>query len=223
MDIFGTHWKDHATRIAEAWRARVAADDWVLLAGDISWALKLADALPDLAWIDALPGRKVMIRGNHDYWYPRRVGPLRHHLPPSIIALGGTAADIETAVVCGTRGWITPDTPGFQPDTDTRIYQRELNLLDRALEEGQRLALQERPLIVMLHYPPFLDGQPTEFARRTAAAGAAACIYGHLHRPEDWAGAVQGTIDGVSYQLTACDYLGFGPVAVRGLRHNQGA
>jgi hypothetical protein len=220
MDIFGSNWKDHAQRIAAAWRARVSTDDWVLIAGDISWALKLPDALPDLAWIGALPGHKVLIRGNHDYWYPRRGGALRTlrtQLPPGIIALSGDAADIDPAVVCGTRGWITPDTPGFQPDTDMRIYERELGMLDKALHDAQALAQGARPIVVMLHYPPFLDGQPTAFAHRIAQAGAAACIYGHLHRPEDWAAAVQGTVDGVFYQLTACDYLGFGPVAVRGL------
>lgn len=224
MDIFGTHWHNHAQRIAAAWQARVSAEDHVLIAGDISWAMKIPDALPDLAWIDALPGHKVMIRGNHDYWFPRRVGALRAYLPPTITALGGSAVTIggsdgaEGAVVCGTRGWLTPDTPGFQPESDMRIYTRELNLLDTALQAAQRQASASGlPIIVMIHYPPFLDGQPTEFARRIAAAGAAACIYGHLHRREDWANAVQGRVDGVYYQLTACDYLGFGPVAVRGL------
>jgi hypothetical protein len=221
MDIFGAHWTNHAERIAAAWRERVSADDYVLVAGDISWALKLPEALPDLQWIGALPGHKVLIRGNHDYWYPRRGKPLRDlraRLPAGMTALSGDAVDIGAAVVCGTRGWITPDTTGFQPASDTRIYERELTLLDNALQEAHRLNQNGRPLIVMLHYPPFLEGQPTEFARRVAAAGAAACIYGHLHRPEDWATAVQGHVDGVDYQLTACDYLGFTPVAVRGLR-----
>ena len=74
-----------------------------------------------------------------------------------------------------------------------------------------------KPIIVMFHYPPFLDRKPTEFARRIAEAGATTCIYGHLHRPHDWSIATQGLVEGVYYQLTACDYLGFGPVAVRGL------
>lgn len=217
MDVFGTHWKDHTRRIAEAWRQRVHSEDWVLIAGDISWAMKLPDALPDLAWIDSLPGHKVMIKGNHDYWWDR-VGPIRSHLPASITALEASATDIGAAVVCGTRGWITPETVGFAPDKDTRIYNRELGRLDRALEAAQQLAQGQRPIIVMIHYPPFINGQPTAFAQRIAAAGAAACLYGHLHRAEDWAGAVQGHVDGVFYQLTACDYLGFGPVAVRGWR-----
>jgi predicted phosphohydrolase len=217
MDIFGTHWRDHPQRIAAAWRARVGAGDWVLIAGDISWAMKLPEALVDLRWIDALPGRKVIIRGNHDYWCSRRVKPLRAHMPPSITLLGADAADIGEAVVCGTRGWITPDTPGYDAATDEPIYQRELALLDKALAHGRELAGGARPLIVMVHYPPFLNQQPTEFSRRIAASGAAACIYGHLHRRQDHDNAVNRTVDGVSYQLTAADFLDFGPVAVRGL------
>jgi predicted phosphohydrolase len=218
MDVFGPHWKNHPERIAAAWRERVAPDDWVLVAGDISWAMKLSDALIDLRWIDALPGRKVLIRGNHDYWCSRRVKPIRPHLPPSLSLLGADALDLGPAVVCGTRGWSTPGTPGHDPATDDPIYERELGMLDRALEQAAELAAGARPIIVMLHYPPFLNRQPTEFARRIAAAGARACVYGHLHRPHDWAAAVQGQVEGVFYQLTACDYLGFGPVAVRGLQ-----
>lgn len=219
MDVFGENWKNHTQRIAEAWHQRVQSDDWVLIAGDISWAMKLRDALPDLRWIDSLPGHKIITKGNHDYWW-HRLGPIRPHLPPSLQALESNAMDIGEAVVCGTRGWITPETPGFNPDNDQKVYNRELGRLERALAAAHDLAQGERPIIVMIHYPPFINGQPTGFAERITAAGAAACIYGHLHRSEDWAFAVQGTVDGVYYQLTACDYLSFGPVGVRGL-HRQ--
>lgn len=217
MDIFGDRWKNHPQRIAAAWRERVRDEDTVLIAGDISWAMKLDDALPDLQWIAALPGRKVMIRGNHDYWCPRGAGPVRRRLPPGMEILSGDATDAGEAVICGTRGWITPETPGFDAARDLTIYERELGMLERALAVGQRLAAGARPIVVMIHYPPFIDRKPTEFARRIAGGGAAACVYGHLHRPQDWGMAAQGLIDGVYYQLTSCDYLGFGPVAVRGL------
>ena len=82
---------------------------------------------------------------------------------------------------------------------------------------AQRLAAGAKPIVVMIHYPPFLDRKPTQFAWRIAAGAAAACVYGHLHRPQDWSMATQGNVDGVYYQLTSCDYLGFGPIAVRGL------
>ena len=220
MDIFGDRWKNHPQRIAAAWRERVREGDTVLIAGDISWAMKLDDALPDLEWIAALPGHKIMIRGNHDYWCPRGVGPVRRRLPPSIEVLSADASDAGEAVVCGTRGWVTPETPGFESATDLAIYNRELSMLDRALVAAHKLAAGAKPIVVMIHYPPFLDRHPTEFARRIAAAGAAACVYGHLHRPQDWASATQGLVDGVDYQLTSCDYLGFGPVVVRGLNRS---
>ena len=218
MDIFGSHWRAHAERIAQAWRARVQADDHVLIAGDISWAMKLSDALVDLRWIDALPGQKVLIRGNHDYWCPRRPNVVRRQLPPSLHLLSADAIDIGSAVVCGTRGWITPETPGYNVERDQAIYERELLMLERALLQAQQLAQASKPIIALLHYPPFLNGRPTAFADRLTTGGANVCLYGHLHRPNDWASAIQGQVEGVDYQLTACDYLGFGPVAVRGLQ-----
>lgn len=188
------------------------------MAGDISWAMRLPEALVDLRWIDALPGRKVVIRGNHDYWCSRRVKPLRPHLPPSILLLGADACDLGPLVVCGTRGWITPETPGYTPATDEPIYQRELTMLDRALAHARELAADVKPILVMLHYPPFVNQQPTAFVQRIAACpGVRACIYGHLHRRQDHDHAVNQTINGVAYQLTSADFIGFGPVAVRGL------
>ena len=218
MDIFGPQWRNHAERIATAWRARVAPEDWVLIAGDVSWAMRLPEALVDLRWIDALPGRKVLIRGNHDYWCSRRVKPIRPHLPPSMLLLSADAYDLGPLVVCGTRGWITPETPGYTPATDEPIYQRELIMLDRALAHARELAADVKPILVMLHYPPFVNQQPTAFAQRIAACpGVRACIYGHLHRRQDHDHAVNQTIAGVAYQLTSADFIGFGPVAVRGL------
>jgi predicted phosphohydrolase len=221
MDIFGDRWKNHPQRIAAAWRERVRDEDTVLIAGDISWALKLEDALVDLQWIAALPGQKIMIRGNHDYWCPRGAGPVRRKLPPGMHILSGDATNMGGTVICGSRGWLTPETTGFVAAKDLTIYNRELGMLDRALASAQKLAAGACPLVVMIHYPPFIDRKPTEFARRIAAAGAAACVYGHLHRPYDWGLATQGMVDGVFYQLTSCDYLGFGPVAVRGLDSRQ--
>ena len=216
MDIFGDRWRDHPQRVAAAWNERVRAEDTVLIAGDISWALKLAQAQADLEWIAALPGRKILSRGNHDYWWESS-GRVRRQLPPSIKVVQGDAIELGEAVVCGTRGWVTPDTTGFKTPDDQIVYKRELVRLDLALAAARKLAAGVKPIIVMFHYPPFLDRKPTEFARRIAAAGAAACVYGHLHRPYDWGMATQGPVDGVYYQLTACDYLSFGPVAVRGL------
>jgi uncharacterized protein len=221
MDIFGSRWKNHPERIASAWRQRVRDEDVVLVAGDTSWAMHIEHAMVDLTWIHDLPGRKVLCKGNHDYWWDR-ARPIRPLLPETIALVEADALDIGEAVICGTRGWITPEMPGFAPSTDTRVYNREVGRLERALAAAQSLAAGAKPIVVMIHYPPFIDKRPTAFAQRIGAAGVAACVYGHLHRPEDWGQAVQGAVDGVFYQLTACDYLGFGPVAVRGLAADDG-
>lgn len=218
MDIFGDRWRDHPARIASAWRQLVGLDDTVLIAGDISWALKLEDALVDLAWIAALPGRKIISRGNHDYWWSSgRVNRVRRALPASIHLIEGDALDLGDVVVCGTRGWTAPEHQGYSASADLAFYEREVVRLDNALAAGQQLAAGTRPLVVMIHFPPFAGRKPTAFARSITAAGATACVYGHLHRPEDWAAAFQGRAADTYFQLTSCDHLGFTPVAVRGV------
>jgi hypothetical protein len=211
MDVFGPHWRDHPQRIATAWRARVAADDLVLLAGDTSWALKLPEALPDLQWIAALPGQKVLTKGNHDYWWDA-ARKRRAELPPSLTLVEADATVCGDWVLCGTRAWVTPGQPMFDPSTDERIYNREVGRLERALATAQRLSDASKRIGVLLHYPPFYpDGRPTRFAELIAAAGAVFCVYGHLHRRSDWQIAVQGVRAGVRYHLTSCDFLHFEP------------
>jgi predicted phosphohydrolase len=213
MDVFGEHWRDHKDAIAEHWRRDIAPDDLVLVAGDISWAMHLHDARLDLDWLDALPGRKVMCKGNHDYWWSSK-NKVRAILPPSITIVDCDAHLIDDVVVCGTRTWMAPGDRDFDKETDQRIYERELSRLERALAGAQVLAEGTRPIIVLVHFPPFRDGEPTEFARRIAAAGATVCVYGHLHQPDQWAAATAGEIDGVRYYLTACDALGFTPIPI---------
>ena len=135
MDIFGDHWEDHFGRISEDWRARVTPEDTVLIPGDISWAMQLAAAKPDLDAIGALPGRKVLIRGNHDYWWSG-ITQVRCNLPKGMYALQNDALDLGFCVVCGSRGWSfpTPETP-LSPEDD-KIYRRELLRV-----EGGRLPL----------------------------------------------------------------------------------
>lgn len=211
MDVFGERWRDHPQRIAAAWRERVADDDLVLLAGDNSWALKLPDAMVDLRWIGELPGQKVLTKGNHDYWWDS-VRKRRAELSPTIALVEADAVEYGGWVLCGTRAWLTPGHPSFNPETDERIYTRELGRLERALTAAQRLSQGTKPIGVLLHYPPFYpDGRPTQFATMINAAGVAFCVYGHLHRRADWNLAVQGVREGVRYHLTSCDFLHFMP------------
>lgn len=215
MDIFGDRWRDHPERVAAQWKKLVADEDLVLLAGDSSWGLRAPAALPDLAWIAALPGQKIVTKGNHDYWWDdvrkqsRREGT---DFLPSLALIEGEAVERCGWVLCGTRGWVTPDHQYFDPQTDQRIYLRELGRLERALQAAARLAAGDKPVGVLLHYPPFLpNGTPTAFATMIAAAGVRFCVYGHLHRRADWDHATQGEHQGVRYHLTSCDFLGFTP------------
>ncbi len=214
MDVFGERWRDHAQRIGQAWHERVAPDDVVLLAGDISWALKWPQAEIDLRWIADLPGTKVLTKGNHDYWWDagrkHRAG-----FAPGMFLLEGDAVEVGGWVLCGTRTWLAPDHPAYKDDEDERIYTRELGRLERALAAAQRLSAGEKPIGVLIHYPPFYPNKDsTTFATMIARAGAQFCVYGHLHRRADWNSAVQGVRDNVRYHLTSCDFLGFKPTLI---------
>lgn len=207
MDIFGDHWEDHFTRISQDWRQRVKETDVVLIPGDISWAMQLADAKPDLEAIGALPGRKVILRGNHDYWWSG-ITQVRGALPEGMYALQNDALAFDCCVVCGSRGWVfpTPEAP-LSPE-DEKIYRRELLRLEMSLSTGQKLR-GDRPLVLMMHYPPLtLQAMDTGFTQLAERYGVALVVYGHLHGPGiRW--GFHGEYRGVRYRLTSCDALGF--------------
>lgn len=208
MNVFGDHWENHFARISEDWRARVGAEDVVLIPGDISWAMQLERAVEDLRDIGALPGKKVIIKGNHDYWWSG-ISKLRRVLPPSMTAIQHGAVDFGEFVVCGTRGWMFPtgDTP--LAAEDERILSRELLRLEMALTEAEKLAQGQKPIVVMLHYPPLLLTQlDTPFTQVLSRHIVHTVVYGHLHGAGIRAG-FHGTHEGIRYLLTSCDALGF--------------
>ena len=207
MNIFGDHWEGHFERISADWKNRVGAQDAVLIPGDISWALQLRDAVPDLRAIGELPGRKVLIKGNHDYWWSS-LTQVREAVGGDMSVLQHSAADLGPWVVCGTRGWVFP-TPGAPLDAENeKIYRRELARLKLALEEAARVA-GGRPVIAMLHYPPLFDTvRDTEFTALLEAFSVHTAVYGHLHGAGIRAGFT-GEHNGVRYALTSCDSLDF--------------
>ena len=209
MDIFGPRWERHAERMAEHWTATVGADDWVLLPGDISWAMKLEDAVSDLRFLDALPGRKVLLKGNHDYWWTSRA-KVEAMLPPSMQLLQNDSVDLGEGIgLVGTRGWTPPDAPRAT-EQDEKIYLREVQRLELSLKTAQGY----EHLIAMLHYPPIYEGLgETAFVPLLKAAGVKVCLYGHLHGP-DHRYAVDGMRDGIRYQFVAADALDFTPAVV---------
>lgn len=207
MDIFGSHWSDHWNRIREDWSARVCPEDIILIPGDISWAMKLEYARIDLDSIGSLPGTKIMIRGNHDYWWSS-LAKVKSILPSSVQVLQNYSLTLDGYTFCGTRGWIHPGMKEFG-DHDAKIYNRELQRLKLSLDHAVANGKAGESLIVLLHYPPFDDrGQATEAVKLLEQYKPIHVVYGHLHG-EGAKYAFEGMYNGTMYHLVSCDYLGF--------------
>lgn len=212
MDRFGALWQDHPRRMAAAWDAAVGAEDTVLLAGDLSWGRNAAEAEPDLAWIGSRPGRKLLLRGNHDSWWGS-ASKLRGLLPAGCEALQNDAHRVGPWVVVGARGWTAPGDPMARPG-DEKVFRRELERLRISIRTADRLFGREAPRLALLHYPPWLDlERPTSVVGLLRAAGVRVCVYGHLHG-EDHQRAVTGERDGIAYLFVAADAVDFSPVEI---------
>lgn len=206
MDVFGPHWENHFERIAADWRAKVTPDDVVLIPGDISWAMYLADAAEDLRSIAKLPGRIVILRGNHDYWWSS-LTQLRCLLPENMYAVQNDALALGDVVICGTRGWTLPQANGWTAQ-DAKLYNREQLRMKMSLDAAKKLA-DGRPIIAMTHYPPLLpEKMNTGFTELMTEYGVNRCVYGHLHGPSVGRG-FSGEYGGVRYDLVSCDALNF--------------
>lgn len=211
MDVFGSHWDHHFETISENWNRLITQQDIVLIPGDISWAMQLAQAADDLHAIAALPGRKLLLRGNHDYWWSS-LSKLRAILPESMYALQNDALMMDGHVFCGTRGWLLPSPQTPLPEADEKIYRRELLRLQMSLDKA--CALSTEDITVMLHYPPLLaDGLDTDFTRILESYPVKRVVYGHLHGTGIRIG-FQGERNGIAYLLVSCDALHFCPQRV---------
>ncbi len=203
MDVFGLSWKDHDLRIQEDWDAVVGDEDLVIVAGDISWGLKLEEAMADLEWIHARPGHKVLIKGNHDLWW-NGITKL-NQLYDDIFFLQNSCYETEDRIICGTRGWVCPGSEGFT-DRDRKIYLRESQRLKASLDAAR--AGNDKEIIGVLHYPPTNDKmQPSAFTELFETYGVKEVFYGHLHGQEAFKKGLKGNLNGVCYDLVSLDYL----------------
>lgn len=208
MDVFGSHWDRHFETISENWRAKISDDDIVLIPGDISWAMQLAEAEDDLNAIGQLPGTKLLLRGNHDYWW-NSLSKLRAVLPEKMHAIQNDALRIGDYVFCGTRGWSFPTPQQPLNAQDEKIYQRELMRLRMSLDQARKLACND--VTVMLHFPPlFADGEGTAFTDILEEYAVTRVVYGHLHGAGIKIG-FEGERSGIRYHLVSCDALNFHP------------
>lgn len=207
MDIFGSHWDGHFRRISEDWCSRVRDEDTVLIPGDISWAMQLRDAVPDLEAINSLPGSKIILKGNHDYWW-NTLSQVKSALPKGMTAIQHSAVDAGEAIVCGTRGWTLPTADTPLSAEDQRIFNREVLRLEMALQAAMKIR-GDKPLVVMMHYPPLYDlERDTEFTRLLQRYPVTTVVYGHLHGAGIRVG-FNGVWEGINYRLISCDSLGF--------------
>jgi len=207
MDVFGPGWDDHFERICADWRAKVTDDDLVLIPGDISWGMRTSEAQPDLDLIAALPGKKIIIRGNHDYWWDS-ISRVRAMLKGEFFALQNDAMRIQNILVCGTRGWTVPNVPGeFKDDDDKKIYDREVIRMQLALDDMATKRQDGDQCIAMIHYPPFnVKIEDSDFTRLFEKHKIDVVVYGHLHGKGCRACKFVQK-NGVKYYLTSCDQV----------------
>lgn len=203
MNEFGSVWEDHYKKVKDDWDARITDDDYVILAGDISWALKLSDAMYDLEWIHERPGKKIIFKGNHDLWWHgiTKLNTLFddiHFMQNDAVLAGDT-------VIFGTRGWICQgDSEGSKEDI--KIYNREVERLK--LSYSKALKLSGKRTIGVLHYPPTNPQfEDSGFTKIFEHSGADTVIYGHLHGLHAYKKGFKGIRNGVNYRLVSYDYL----------------
>lgn len=222
MDVFGGQWVGHTEKLYKSWNEQVSPEDTVIICGDISWGLKLEEAMADLDWIHKLPGRKLLFKGNHDLWW-KAIGRLNSLYEDGTMefvqnrsilleTLGksetiGKSEGIEsgTVAICGTRGWICPGNEGFT-EHDKKIYEREAARLRMSLEDARKAGAET--IIGVLHFPPTNDKQQkSAFTELMTEYGVKTCVYGHLHGMEAFKNGMNGVYNGVEYKLVSLDYL----------------
>lgn len=204
MDIFGERWGNYEEKIKESWLAQVTDEDTVIIAGDISWGLKLDEAMADLEWIHNLPGKKVLIKGNHDLWWSG-IGKL-NKLYDDITFLQNTYYEADGIAICGSRGWICPGTLDFD-EADQKIYDREMLRIEMSLQAAKQAGYEDN-IIAVLHFPPTNEHQqPSDITRMFEKYGVKQVVYGHLHGKDIWKRGLKGTLNGIRYDLISQDYL----------------
>lgn len=213
MDRFGENWREHDRKIFECWDRIGSDQDILIIAGDTSWAMRLDQAMSDLDRVGSMKGRKVIIKGNHDYWWESR-GKLLRVLDHSIRILQADFVIIDDIAFVGTRGWICPNDAYFKEE-DRKIYEREVGRLKLAFESLRRSGEHYDHLVVVLHYPPVNSShEPSGFTELIDQSGADVCVYGHLHG-EAIKNALTGSREKTRYYLVSADSVDFCPAEIR--------
>ena len=205
MDIFGPIWEGYLDTIEKDWNEKVSDDDIVLISGDISWAMRLHEAKPDLDYLCALKGYKFILKGNHDYWW-NAISEVRRSLTNNTYAIQNDAIKIGNVIVCGSRGWSVPED-GFKDAQDEKIYKRELIRMELSLRSMAVLRESGDRVIVMTHFPPFnYRMEDNEMLSLFEKYNVDVVVFGHLHS-YDKKQKMYFEKNGIKYYLTSCDLL----------------
>ena len=211
MNVFGKLWDNYEERIRKNWCDNVKDDDTVIIPGDISWGMSLEEALPDFKFINDLPGKKIILRGNHDYYFNTKTKVekfLSLNNLNTISVLHNNAYELKEAIICGTRGW--DKSEDTTREDDKKIIAREEGRLKLSLQEGNKIKerLEEKgvkkDIIVAMHFPPFNDN----FIEIMKENNVKVCIYGHLHGFGHKM-IREGIIEGIEFKMVSCDYTDF--------------
>lgn len=212
MDVF-QGWDDYLYRLEKNWHNLISDDDTVIIPGDISWGIDLEQATPDLLYINSLPGNKILIKGNHDYWWPTKNKSNRFFIENNICSIQMLYHDsilIGKTAICGTRSWFYEEG-----DEGSKVYRRELLRLKMSLDEAKKLQPDE--IIVFLHYLPIYGEYIySDYIKLMKSYEVKRCFYGHLHGSSIYA-AFNGQYDGIEFRLVSADALRFCPLYVPGL------
>ena len=205
MDVFGGDWVDYIPKIFADWEAKVGDDDLVLIGGDISWAMDIKDAEKDIQTLSHLKGKKIFIKGNHDYWWSG-INKVRDILPNDCFALQNDSIRFDGVVVCGSRLWSVPGSPNFS-EQDQKLYNRERERLILSLKNAKKIMQDGDKLIALIHFPPFnVHREDNDYTKLFEEYGVDTVVYGHLHGKSVRADLIVKK-NGITYYLTSCDQV----------------
>lgn len=207
MDIFGRNWQNYEEKIKKDWLLKVKPEDTVILPGDFSWAMYLDETEKDFEFINNLPGKKILLKGNHDYWWTT-VTSMRKYIKEenfeNIDFLYNNSYEIENKIIAGTKGWNISEE-----QEDIRLTKREVARLELSIKSGIEKYGNDKEIIVFMHYPPLTKTNiDTDYTRLMKKYGIKRCYYGHLHA-NSIKDAVEGNVDGIEYKLVSSDGLDF--------------
>lgn len=207
MDVFGVGWEGHIDKIKSDWQSKVSDDDIVLLCGDTSWGTVLEEGLFDLNALKGLKGKKVFIRGNHDYWW-NGITKLRDAAPDgSFYFLQNDCVKFGNVIICGSRGWSCPGSADYT-EHDEKLYAREAERFKLCFKAVEKVREEGDLLVVMIHYPPVSPKlQDTLFSDLFRQNGVSKVVFGHVHGQSYF--PLRSVKDGIEYVLTSCDKVGF--------------